>query len=710
MDFNDLFDKYEDLGFKTIPIAPGSKKCLIEEWPTRKFSTGTMFRGFGIGVVCGSDSGIVALDIDNDKMLDKCPLSPVSRRGSKGAVRFFKYNGEVSCKRKDLDLELFSNNNSQVLLPPTIHKDTKLPYVWLTPDTLLDFNKNDLPTIPEDFLNMLYDRVSVDKEIEIKKSNGTRCNHNSHNKLSEMMIAALMAGDTPDLIVENLIKYDEKINEILSYFLCPTRKWRSDNKIVNAYSFVVEAMKNHKDKITAPVKVTIGKQQQNVIEIEENDKQEEIDELKFPKLDGIAQDIFEYIYNRSPIKRSRFSWISSLSTMSMLISNKYAFDLGIGTIPILGNIYSLIICNSGEGKDFPLKVPADILNCSGLGYLVGQNRYVSDAAVIATLPTQRERFDELDEGSTLFASSKSASASEASIIHELSRIYSSSGQKYAGATRQKDIDKNINERRGACFSPYITFLTAITPEGLRQTFDSSSLEMGLASRIWFINDIRHKERLYEISSKNWDEEKKCLIDKIKKFNTQWHKNNIINADPKIDNIIPDRNYRVLVPENKSFVIDILNSLTKHFPFNENKNYRPIVSRIPEHFAKLALLMECSLQRNSSFENDFKISDKSLLWAESAVKILIKHGIEAVNNYACRSELHNFMTKVYDIIDSKGQNGISNSELMMKTRFIKSKQQYYEITSILSESGKILSKEFKTTRPGKRLFSAKQLTQ
>lgn len=125
-----------------------------------------------MGLPLGEQSGCVALDIDtNDSKIIECidriaPNSPWHRVGKKGKVCMFRYNGEKTFRIKDTSgqtiCELLSSG-TQVVLPPSIHPDTKHPYVASC--ELLNVI-DDLPILPKEFEQML--RTAFQEELDIK--------------------------------------------------------------------------------------------------------------------------------------------------------------------------------------------------------------------------------------------------------------------------------------------------------------------------------------------------------------------------------------------------------------------------------------------------------------------------------------------------------------------------------------------------------------
>lgn len=256
--FREHYLKYVDLPI--IPLCPNQKNPIIKEWskycnelPSEELidKWKSSYPDSNIGLCLGSASKMIAVDIDKEEALSLAPLSPIVKKGAKGETRFFKFNGEEQFKRHDIGIELLSSG-SQTVMPPSIHPQTQKPYEWLQ----FNCNWDELPNLDPKFVEKY--RGNRKSSDNISSSDGTRCNHGSHTKLSEMLIAGLHNDDSPDTIVNSLLAYDEKLNKEISYFLCPSRKeWKTNNKIVNAYVFVVEAMKRHSELVKSQFKFTI---------------------------------------------------------------------------------------------------------------------------------------------------------------------------------------------------------------------------------------------------------------------------------------------------------------------------------------------------------------------------------------------------------------------------------------------------------------------
>ena len=114
-----------------------------------------------IGLPLGPQSGMVALDLDTDEphileiIKSVVTLSPWIRRGKKGAVYMYADSGERTTRIKGEDgktiVEILCKG-TQVVLPPSIHPDTQMPYT-ANCDLLSLVGK--LPPLPRDFEGLL---------------------------------------------------------------------------------------------------------------------------------------------------------------------------------------------------------------------------------------------------------------------------------------------------------------------------------------------------------------------------------------------------------------------------------------------------------------------------------------------------------------------------------------------------------------------------
>lgn len=167
--FNQFAPAYHAKGMSVIPLHVNSKRPLTTAWSD--FSEYlvpddihqqwlSLPADHNIGLVLGRQSNIGALDIDYadqdliDAILEMLPkgYDKWKRVGAKGMVLAFRFNPKVPRAFKIIDkqkgtLVEYLCTGQQIVLPPSIHPDTKKPY---TSNSNLWEVVDDLPMIPDD--------------------------------------------------------------------------------------------------------------------------------------------------------------------------------------------------------------------------------------------------------------------------------------------------------------------------------------------------------------------------------------------------------------------------------------------------------------------------------------------------------------------------------------------------------------------------------
>jgi Bifunctional DNA primase/polymerase, N-terminal/Primase C terminal 2 (PriCT-2) len=154
---------YRRLGYAPIPVKPGTKQPLISDWPRwcDELPAPELVKQWmerypdsGIAIATGPASGIVALDLDHDDgthaaILAAAGPSPVGKRGARGATYFYRYSDEKSQafrRNGDTVCEILAGKRL-VIIPPTVHPDTRRPYEWITPERLINRPASSLPPL-----------------------------------------------------------------------------------------------------------------------------------------------------------------------------------------------------------------------------------------------------------------------------------------------------------------------------------------------------------------------------------------------------------------------------------------------------------------------------------------------------------------------------------------------------------------------------------
>ncbi|MBT7487170.1 MAG: hypothetical protein HN673_12440 [Rhodospirillales bacterium] len=162
--------KYWDRGLSVIPVKLNTKRPAIQKWSgynvnlPSKEKQQEWLKGHssgGIGLCTGAkildDLRISAIDIDDDRLVPVVTEIiggiPCGKRGAKGLTIFVLADPEIKSAKWSPPgfkprVELFTTTGF-VVLPPSIHPDTKVSYEWIG-EPLSDIKFEELPILDSD--------------------------------------------------------------------------------------------------------------------------------------------------------------------------------------------------------------------------------------------------------------------------------------------------------------------------------------------------------------------------------------------------------------------------------------------------------------------------------------------------------------------------------------------------------------------------------
>lgn len=609
---------------------------LISAWEKK-------YKNKNIGLVCGKLSGVIALDIDKESALDKCPLSPVAKKGKKGETRFFRYNGEINFKRHDFGVELLSNGN-QTVLPPSVHPETNESYYWTTPDTLLTYDIEDLPVLPKEFFEAL-DQVDIVKgDFEGR-----------HNKLVDICSAMIERGEETTEVINEMTNYDNENHEP-PYFTDKSEphKGTGFEAALKLYTSLVSTIQR-KGKMIKPqgLEIKIGAEEVEK-QIEKSQKKERV---KFPKPTGKIRDITAHVLAQSNKPRAKFAIASALGLVGTLLSNKVVYK---DSTP---NLYQLIIADSGEGKDAPLKAPKKILIEMKLLKFVGLDQYRGDKSIVKRFESQRERIDTIDEVSKLFRAVNSTNNVFMSGMAEtLTEIWNSSGELFMGMTTSEGTT-------GMVFNPCLTLMGGTTPDAFSKTFSSANLMQGFGGRFLYVFD-ESKADLIEppcppLSEdlKNWIHywgKKKILSSKIDMSET----GNVTEGKAEVKELTKPNPVNLPISDDAKKYLEETMYHFHELGYHCEHTVRPIVLRAYQQTKKIMII---SAVGNAEVGNPAPlIQMQDVKFARDYVEASIKQTATFFADNLIQSRFHRESQKVLSVL-KRNSKGMTKSEMTKALR-------------------------------------------
>lgn len=665
-----MFLKYLEQGLSPIqvnkhgknPIATGwTKYCYekpsqeqAEEWDSKK-------EQYNIGIACGPASNIICVDIDTDDpaFMALCPPSPVRRRGKKGEARFFKYNPNIKSQSFP-NLDILSDGR-QVLVPPSVHPETKQPYVWLTQDTLENMSADDLPELEASFLSKIMPFAS-----SVKITNEGR-----NNRLKSMVCAMRGRGEVESKIVTEIYEWDLLYNKP-RLFTDQTERFKADDEEAaknNAWKFVSRITQSLIESgvaiLDSPGEVVIIDESQIIEDevLESNYFQD------YPEPTGIIKHIKDLILSVSERHMPNLALGGAVALMSVICANRFRFN------ECWTNLYVLNLAPTGSGKSFPQNIIVKILQEKLRSDLLGFGGYTSNSAFIKNLKSRRERLDVVDEISGLFSQMKNGNIYSQAIIEEMCKLWSSSGGYFNA------IEYVEREDASSCFNPCVSILGSSTNLGLKEKLSKEMVTKGLLPRFLIF------------SHENYGK---------------------LNPDPKIDSVLLDTVVDELknilrIPKNESREKDLLhgpiydpidvapgrNDAIEYFrdlriefsnriEFEKSEPIKNMLTRGKEQVMKLATIHAVGNGR-------MQIEIPDLAWAKKIFDVGVHNMTPMVEESSAENFIEKDTTKVFNFLKKNKKKVVTKSVLYRNHRAIEPKRLDGIISRLLIE-GKIIASE------------------
>lgn len=186
---------YWEHGMPVIPLYRNEKKPIPHAWsqwhdhmPDAQTQVEWLnaYPDGNLGLVLGAQSGIVAFDIDTenplwlDVILRVLPATFWKRVGKKGMVLAYRWTGLKTFRIKTVSGESICemlSDKTQVVLPPSIHPDTRKPY---TANCNLWEVRSGLPALPDDIEEVLRNAL---------KEAGAELSHSGWSRVTDFVAA-----------------------------------------------------------------------------------------------------------------------------------------------------------------------------------------------------------------------------------------------------------------------------------------------------------------------------------------------------------------------------------------------------------------------------------------------------------------------------------------------------------------------------------------
>lgn len=597
--WKELSQQYIDAGFSVIPLI--GKRALTSGWQKYNYELPefplSLSGQTGIGLCTGPASGIAAIDIDTDdkEILDLIPYSPVVRRGKKGEVRFYQYKkGIDSFKLDGHKIEIFSSSG-QVVLPPSIHPDTKRPYEWTSKETLLTLNKEYLPELDLSFLSKLKEQKPI--LFEEKGRN---------NRLKDIVVSCLSRYESFDYAASE-VYHNDKEYSTPRLFLDSSEGYRGeseDEAFRNACLFTSKIQTSLLQKnIISPI--VPGSFEVIEVEEEEEEIKKEISIVSLPSFDsGLLGCIYKMIESSLEVRSANSISGASLAVLSSLVGHKYYLDDGSQYITT-ANDYFAFVKKSGSGKTVILSIIEEMIRAC-VGDAINYNfigKQESGSSYFQSLESQSVNICNFDELSTILKQINTGRG-------DLEQAIMQTWEKASGTLMlPSSLTKKKENMKDTLTNAFVNIIAATTDSQFIEHSKKEMLNSGFYNRFLFFTD--NKITQGDINLNVIKHDFSDFAELIR--GTLYRKNQTIK---------PTKDYIELLQKVK--IDDILSG-------QENKNESK--SRRVSHAQKIALLLAISDdQGNPSVDADKLVS--ALQYVDMCLKNIDNLFIEidSDNNY------------------------------------------------------------------------------
>ncbi len=687
-----MFNRYREVGLSLIPLKPGEKRPLEENWqqfcdrlPTEAECEKWEARGNkSYGLALGPASGVMAVDIDSDdiKVLSAVKASLVRKRGKKGDTRFFRFDPNVPSTKVAGCIDILAYGR-QTVLPPTVHPDTGKPYQWLTPDTLENFQIGDLPTFTVDDLEELRRALGEPVALDISDSGVSlqgpfynedpkrQSPHGSQDRLKRICNALIARGASPDEAVRELLRYDEENHRPKGYFFEAGRT--SDqfaDPVSNALFFYASNVRTFNKRAMresgqSVVPLVSGSETLEIAIKETTEAvqaQAGFQAIPWPEPRGALKDIQDLISGLSVRSQRGVALGGAIAMGSVSLANRVRLG------DVWPNVYILNVAPTGAGKSFPYTTIKRILTPENGLDLIGAGGYKSSVAMIKDLLSKRERLDLIDECQGTFRMMRDGGVFQQDMIETLNSLWSDSNTSFLGP-------EAAGREKIQVWHACISILFSTTPSGLKGSIDSSFVSQGLLPRCLIFHDSDYGA----IKPEQWDAGLATRI--IEKFGQiqakfgqrepQGKRNLMMGPKPCPDEIIVTEAARARL---MSYQLECAESLAE--PDREEVE-RHFLSRGGQQAARLALIHGALWRMTVGIED--------VEWAIETLRACRHNASELLPTLGAENLQETNVIKVLQIIKKAGS--IQHSQLIHRTRFLRTNERN-EILSGLEAEGKI----------------------
>lgn len=400
---------------------------------------------------------------------------------------------------------------------------------------------------------------------------------------------------------------------------------------------------------------------------------------------GLAQFV-RHVVATAPSPQPWVTLGAALAMFGTIAGRRYAGPTNLRT-----NIYSIGICDSGGGKDHPLRAVTRLMIDAGLAAQVGGSKIASGSGLVTAVTRQPSILFPLDEVGFLISSAadrRRAPAHVTQIIDNLTEFYSMADSTFLGTAYANDKEKP----REVIEQPCLSLFGVTTPGVFWGSLSSGNvLDGSLARMLIFQSENDYPDAQHDLARIAMPAHLVELAQAIRE-GAEGHTAFPLGEGPQQTPQpygVPyaDEAAAILARQMRDRQIAMLRE-------HRGSNYTGIIARMAENGAKIALVKAIT-------DNPARpaITAADIDWGMAISRQSVESLMRAVKERVADNEQEARSKKLHMLVKDAGSAGIDLSELTRRSQWIDARTRTALLTDL--ETAAMVRIEEMTKAEGER---------
>lgn len=366
---------------------------------------------------------------------------------------------------------------------------------------------------------------------------------------------------------------------------------------------------------------------------------------------------------------------AALAMFGTVAGRRYA-----GPTDLRTNLYTIGICDSGGGKDTPLRAITRLMIDAGLAAKVGGSKIASGSGLVTAVTRQPSILFPLDEVGFLIASAadrKRAPKHVTEIIDNLTEFYSMADSTFLGTAYANDKEKP----REVIEQPCLSLFGVTTPGVFWGSLSSGNvLDGSLARMLIFQSENDYPDAQHNLARRDMPADLVELVQAIDQ-GAEGHIAFPIGEGPQQ---VP-KPYTVPYADEEAaaYARGMREEQIAMLRSHQGTNLTSIIARLAENAAKVALVR--AIVGNPP-RPALTVAD--LEWGMTIARRSVASLMQAVKERVADNEAEARLKRLQAVVRDAGSAGIEHERLVAKARFMGTRRHLQEAVEFLIEGGAV----------------------